>query len=337
MAGRRDRRNRQSVGQQNETLSTTTIAATPDHPIPHRSGSIWDRKLTRGVTLGGAFLAIALFVWGVFKPQIEGSLGELLRPEIIDLELSIQPYDIQMGFTGPSSSVGMNVRGDRDKVERVLREDTVGQISSAVKGETAVEATLTLSDFRLRSSQPLTLVVSELGAAGPLQVEPGVRQLNEQDADLRNFFESGKFFQHDCQCIYVTLRDGSGRFTGGPDRIYFVDKQASFSPQSVTPSLDAKLRREQFTIALFITTPGASEESGPRISTMIRQTLKNGLEEHEFIRVSPFQTMEEIDLELERLNNITLGPEKILRTIDSSVDEVLFGTATIEKDWFFRK
>lgn len=290
-----------------------------------RQNTAQRKKTAQRFTIGGILIAaVTWFGAQILTPTLKDRFGSLipsLEREVIQASLSIQPYDMLSGRISAPVTLNSSVEGELPEVERTLKETSAPEIENAVAGEMTMDVKLELSDFTLRASAPLTLVVNEPGQMG--QVTPGTRPLSSDGADLYNLFDSGNFYDHDCTCIHLALRDEAGRFSGGPDRIYLVEEKASFSPERLETSVNATLHRDRITIAVFIETPGASAEVGERVKATLHQTLAQSLEPRDPIVVSPFRTMEELEKEQQRLLQIPPSPDKSKRVVDANVDQIV--------------
>jgi hypothetical protein len=293
-------------------------------------------RRTIGGVLWGILCVVVLWIGNeLLLPTIKDVLGSAVKSferEQLELRLSIQPYDIQSGLIDSSTSLGPPIQGDLDDLKQALNSTMIEQIAGAVKRDRSVNVALELSGFTLRSSRPLELAVSELHPTqSAIQLQPGTRLLTEQGADLRNFFKTGKFFDRSCGCIHIVLQDDAGRFTGGPDRIYLIKEQPSFSAQMIDTRVDAILQRGKSTVALIIETPGVGTAFSEQVKATIRQMLKDGLEKGEFIRISSLQTREQLKELQSNFKELPQGPEKSQRIMESNIDKVLIGIVHVRK------
>ena len=268
----------------NETLYEKTMRQLKNNPI------------VVGILVLGAIAVGLSQGLDIFKKVKETvSPAKPYVPQITEVQITLQPYNIVTGYTASPTIRSLNMENnvEIDAIANSILE----QISEVTQpgSESGFRANLEIKDNVLNSDQSLEGGVIVMNSVAQVPARVKIDDLNK-GVDLTDVFSDSATFDQQCSCIHVELHVPAGGFQNVTLEIYQVQKDGySFDPAS---SLTRKtLDFTVATVSILIETPKGEGSDAASLSTLearLNNSLRQQASDIKSLELSPYPSLSDL-------------------------------------------
>jgi hypothetical protein len=267
----------------NETLYEKTMRRIKNNPI-----------VVAILTIGAIAVAVSqgLDMFNNLKQTV--SPAEPSVPQISEVQITIQPYDVVTGYTDPAAILSLAPEGEAEI--DAIAEAILEQISGAIQpgAESGFRANLEIEDDILSADKPLQGGVIVMNSVTQVAARVEIPDL-AQGTDLTSIFSDSATYDAECSCIHMELHVATGGFQDEMLDIHQVANGYSFKPSS--PSTSITLDFSVITTSILIETPkgeGADEAVLGALEARLNNSLRQQASGPKNLQLSPYQSLGEL-------------------------------------------
>jgi len=215
-------------------------------------------------------------------------------PQITEVQLTIQPYDVVTGYTGSPTIRPLNMENtaEIDAIAKSILE----QISEVTQpgSESEFSASLEIKGNVLSSDKSLEGGVIVMNSVAQVPARVNILDL-VKGADLTSVFSDSATFNQQCSCIHVELHVPTGGFQDATLEIYQVQNGYSFDPAS--SSTRKTLDFPVVTVSILIETPKGEGSDAANLSIFearLNNSLRKNASDITSLQLSPYQSLSDL-------------------------------------------
>ena len=217
-------------------------------------------------------------------------------PQISEVQITLQPYDIATGYTASPIIRPLNMENivEIDAIANAILE----QISEVTQPglESGSSANLEIKGNVLNSDKSLEAGVIVMNSQSIAQVPVRVKIDDlSKGVDLTSVFSDSATFDQQCSCIHMELHVPAGGFQDDTLEIYQVQNGYSFDPSSLLTN-----KTLDFTVVMvsvLIETPKGEGSDAASLSTLearLNNSLRQQASDMKSLQLSPYQSLSDL-------------------------------------------
>ena len=216
------------------------------------------------------------------------------NPQITEVQITLQPYDVVTGYTASPTIRPLNMENIVEIDE--IADSILEQISEVTQpgSESGFSAALEIKQNVLSSDKSLAGGVIVMNSFEQVPARVNIDDLSKGVA-LTSLFSDSATFDGQCSCIHMELHTPTGGFQDGTLEIYQLENGYSFDPAS-----SLKKRTLDFTVvtvSILIEIPKGEGSDAATLSTVearLNNSLRQKASDSKSLELSPYQSLSDL-------------------------------------------